>query len=137
MKTVVSNQPEEETEAKQINIAEAEDKEVKRYFLDDELDAELPFEGNVQPHELSREEQLRRSEERMDRIRNYTSHLNSAEGINELEKEPAFKRRNIDLEDVEHSSDDQASRFEVSDPNKSEDGTTLRGTNSFLHDNVD
>lgn len=141
VKTVVSDQPKEEVEEEKqptdVAEADAEEKEVKRYFLDDEMDGELPFEGNVKSHELSKEEQQRRSQERMDRIRNYTSHLNSAEGLNELEKEPAFKRRNIDLEDIEHSSDDQASRFEVSDPNKSEDGTTLRGTNSFLHDNVD
>jgi len=110
---------------------------VKRYFLDDEVDSELPFEDNVKPYELSKEEQQRRAQERMERIRNYTSHLNSAEGLNELEKEPAFKRRNIDLDDIELSSDNQNSRFEAVDPKKNEGGNTLRGSNSFLHDNVD
>lgn len=144
VKTIVPSQAEEvENESQEIEIAETndevkgEEKEVKRYFLDDEVDSELPFEDHVKPYELSKEEQQRRAQERMDRIRNYTSHLNSAEGLNELEKEPAFKRRNIDLEDVELSSDDQTSRFEATDPKKNEGGSTLRGSNSFLHDNVD
>lgn len=144
VKTVLSAQGEEpkdnaqevETESAQEN-EKNEEREVKRYFLDDEVDTELPFEDNVKPYELSKEEQQRRAQERMERIRNYTSHLNSAEGLNELEKEPAFKRRNIDLDDIELSSDNQNSRFEAVDPKKNEGGNTLRGSNSFLHDNVD
>ena len=73
----------------------------------------------------------------MDRIHQYTSHLKSAEGLNELETEPAFKRRKINLEDEPHSSEDNISRYEVSDDKKGDNNTTLRDTNSFLHDNVD
>jgi len=133
VKTVV---PSQETPKEQPSSGEQKE-EVKRYFLDEEMDADASFEGNAKSHELTQEEQQLRTQERMERIRNYTSHLNSAEGLNELEREPAFKRRKIDLNDNVRSSDDHTSRYEVTDPNKSDNNTTLRGTNSFLHDNVD
>jgi cell division protein FtsZ len=118
---------------------ETEEKEVKRYFLDEDMDdAET---GAVENRsnastELTQEEQQRRAQERMNRIHEYASHLKSAEGLTELEKEPAFKRRKINLEDEPHSSEDNISRYEVSD-DKGDNKTTLRDTNSFLHDNVD
>src|SRR5690554_7045514 len=101
------------------------------------MDEDTSFEGNVKSNELTIEEQQRRTQERLERIRNYTSHLNSAEGLSELEREPAFKRRKINLDENVSSSSDVTSRYEVSDPKNSDNKTTLRGTNSFLHDNVD
>ncbi|HLV43043.1 MAG TPA: cell division protein FtsZ [Brumimicrobium sp.] len=136
VKTVVPNQELTKEESTQNSQSEKKE-EVKRYFLDDEMDAESSFEENVKSNELTLEEQQRRTHERMERIRNYTSHLNSAEGLNELEREPAFKRRKIDLDDSVRSTDNNTSRYEVTDPSKNDNNTTLRGTNSFLHDNVD
>ncbi|MEX1190688.1 MAG: cell division protein FtsZ [Brumimicrobium sp.] len=112
-----------------------ESKEVKRYFLEDDMEEKTDFE-NQSPKQLTPEEQQRRAQERMDRIQQFASHLKSAEGLNELEKEPAFKRRKINLDDEPHSSENNISRFEVSEDND-KNKTTLRGTNSFLHDNVD
>jgi cell division protein FtsZ len=61
--------------------------------------------------------------------------LKKPEGLSELEKVPAFKRRSVELDDVPHSSESQVSRFGLfSDGDGSVD---LRGDNSFLHDNVD
>ncbi len=115
--------------------ANVKEDEVKRYYLEDDMETDTSFQNNTKAHELTKEEQQRRSEERMNRIRDYTSHLNTAEGLNELEKEPAFKRRKIELEDDISSSDDDRSRFEVSGNKDNDSG--LRDTNSFLHDNVD
>ena len=109
-------------------------KEVKRYYLEDDMEERTEFQS-PSSKQLTPEEQQRRAQERMDRIQQFASHLKSAEGLNELEKEPAFKRRKINLEDEPHSSEDNISRYEVSDDD--ENKTTLRGTNSFLHDNVD
>jgi len=109
-------------------------KEVKRYYLEDDMQEKTEFKSESSK-QLTPEEQQRRAQERMDRIQQFASHLKSAEGLNELEKEPAFKRRKINLEDEPHSSEDNISRYEVSDDDKN--NTTLRGTNSFLHDNVD
>nr|WP_299207180.1 cell division protein FtsZ [uncultured Brumimicrobium sp.] len=136
VKTVVPNEEVKKEETTTSTSGEKKE-EVKRFFLDDEMDEDTSFEGNVKSNELTIEEQQRRTQERMERIRNYTSHLNSAEGLSELEREPAFKRRKIDLDDHVRSSDDNTSRYEVTDPKKNDNNTTLRGTNSFLHDNVD
>src|SRR5690554_3586855 len=136
VKTVVPN---EETVKEDQSASNEQKDEIKRYFLDEDMEeTEASFgENTAKSGELTQEEQLMRTQERVERIRKYTSHLNSAEGLNELEKEPAFKRRKINLDDtIIHSSDDNTSRYEVSEPNK-KNNTTLRGTNSFLHDNVD
>ena len=125
----------ESTSAEPQAETETEEKEVKRYFLEDDIDAEASLENVTAKTVLTPEEQQRRAQERMERIQEYTSHLKRADGIDELEKEPAFKRRKIQLDDEPHSSDDNISRFEITDDNNN--NTTLRGTNSFLHDNVD
>ena len=55
--------------------------------------------------------------------------------IDEIEKEPAYKRHGIDLEETKHSSDEDRSRLTL-DIDENED-IQLRKNNSFLHDNVD
>jgi cell division protein FtsZ len=54
--------------------------------------------------------------------------------LNELEKEPAYLRQNIQLDNTNYSKENNISRFGIS---KDENGNNLRGNNSFLHDNVD
>lgn len=124
-----------EEPAKAETSTETEEKEVKRYFLEDDMEAEASLEDVTAKTVLTPEEQQRRAQERMERIHEYTSHLKRADGIDELEREPAFKRRKIQLDDAPHSSDENISRFEIS--GDKDNNTTLRGTNSFLHDNVD
>jgi cell division protein FtsZ len=60
--------------------------------------------------------------------------LKKPNGITEFEKEPAFVRRNIHLDETKQSTNENISRFGLNDD---ENGTSLRGNNSFLHDNVD
>jgi cell division protein FtsZ len=80
------------------------------------------------------EEQLRKSKERILRLKDLSMKLRSTSGLQELENEPAYKRKQMQLQDVPHSSESQVSRFTLS----SEDGVTeIRPNNSFLHDNVD
>jgi cell division protein FtsZ len=80
-----------------------------------------------------------RARERMDRIQSYTSKLKSSEGISDLEKEPAYKRKKIELNDVPHSSEESMSKFTLSEgtDNNGQTKIELRENNSFLHDNVD
>lgn len=136
-----TGEPASSTSEENSRSTDTEEKEVKRYFLDEDMDdAEkgnnVENKSNASTTELTQEEQQRRAQERMDRIQQYASHLKSSEGLSELEKEPAFKRRKINLDDEPHSSEDNISRFEVSE-NKGDNKTTLRDSNSFLHDNVD
>ena len=80
------------------------------------------------------EEQLRKSKERILRLKDLSMKLRSTTGLQELENEPAYKRKQMQLKEVPHSSESQVSRFTLS----SEDGQTeIRPNNSFLHDNVD
>lgn len=80
------------------------------------------------------EEQLRKSRERILRLKDLSMKLRSANGLQELEAEPAYKRKQMALQQVPHSSESQVSRFTLSN----EDGVTeIRPNNSFLHDNVD
>ncbi len=84
-------------------------------------------------------EQQKLAEERMKRIKDLSSKLKTPGGISALENEPAYKRREVNLEDVPHSSESNVSKFTLSE-DETEDGekrTGLRENNSFLHDNVD
>lgn len=114
---------------------EVEEEKVTRYVLEDELEEKVTS-SPVSEHTLSPEEQQRKAEERMARIRTYTSKLKKPDGISELEQQPAFMRRNIQLEDTPHSSESSASRFGLF-ANEEDGKAGLRGNNSFLHDNVD
>ncbi|NQV52029.1 MAG: cell division protein FtsZ [Flavobacteriales bacterium] len=87
----------------------------------------------------SREEQAERANQRLSRLRELSMRLRTPSGINELENEPAFKRKQINLDDVPHSSESSSSRFTLGE-DENEDGekrTKLRPNNGFLHDNVD
>lgn len=88
---------------------------------------------------MSDEERQARAHQRMMNLKNLSMRIKSPSGINDLEKEPAFKRRKIDLEDTPHSSESQASRYTLSEK-EDEDGnksTEIKPNNRFLHDNVD
>ena len=80
------------------------------------------------------EEQLRKSKERILRLKDLSMKLRTTNGLQELENEPAYKRKQLSLNDVPHSSESEVSRFTLSND---EGITEIRPNNSFLHDNVD
>ncbi|MCF6296047.1 MAG: cell division protein FtsZ [Flavobacteriaceae bacterium] len=101
------------------------DQEEKEKSLTEELD---PVNNPIS--ELLKE----RANERRQKMKDFNYKFNNAK-IDEIEKEPAYKRQGVDLEDVQHSSETNASRLSVGlDEN---DDIQLRSNNSFLHDNVD
>jgi cell division protein FtsZ len=77
--------------------------------------------------------------ERMRHLREMADRIKSPEGLSVLEKEPAYKRRNIQLDTVPHSSESQVSRYTLSeDTNENgERNVEIKSNNSYLHDNVD
>lgn len=140
--------------AKQENPLEKEPQKTRRFNLDDELegdskelpsDREISQSSNVAPEpiqeesgevrKMNEEEQIRKSQERIDKLKSLGNLIKKPGGINELEKEPAYKRRNIRLEDTPHSSESNVSRYTLGEDQ--ENKTTLKQNNSFLHDNVD
>ena len=76
---------------------------------------------------------------RNQRISQFTRKLKTPGGLADLEAEPAYKRRQVILDDIDHSSKSQVSRFTLHEETD-EDGERsieLRNDNPFLHDNVD
>ena len=69
----------------------------------------------------------------------FKSKLNLPGRIADLENEPAYKRRNVSIDDTPQSSDSQVSRMHLSEEFDEEGNrrVELRNDNSFLHDNVD
>jgi len=105
------------------NDVEAHREEVQEAGLDDDKNDE------------SIEDQLKKSKERILRLKDLSMKLRTSNGLQELENEPAYKRKQMQLQQVQHSSESQVSRFTLSND---EDGSTeIRPNNSFLHDNVD
>lgn len=86
---------------------------------------------------------MRKREERVDKIKKSHQQVKEAyasattnDKIEEMENEPAYKRKQIQLdEDSKPSGENNISRFTLSDD---EDNTPrLRDDNSYLHDNAD
>jgi cell division protein FtsZ len=110
---------------------EAASPEIVRHILED--DGETSWNTAKAQAILSPGEQQRKIDERNAKIHAYTNKLKNPEGISEFEKEPAFVRRNIQINSEMPSAENNISRFGLSDE---DNGTGLRN-NNFLHDNVD
>ncbi len=85
--------------------------------------------------ELDEEENLRRAQERIARLKAFSSKMKSPSGIADLENEPAYMRKNVNLENVTPSADLEISRYTLSEGD--ENNAEIRSNNTFLHDNVD
>lgn len=85
--------------------------------------------------QLQQEEQMRKAQERIMKLKELSLKLKTPNGLSELENEPAYKRRNVQLSNESHSSESQVSRYTLSE--NDEKKADIRPNNSFLHDNVD
>ncbi|HEY9083746.1 MAG TPA: cell division protein FtsZ [Vicingaceae bacterium] len=136
------------------NIEAEQDENSIVWNLNDEVDADVneikqttTFSGEqhleeeeeksslVYSAKIPDEDQLKRNNERIMRIRELGMKMKTSSGLSELEKEPAYKRRKINLQDTPHSSESTVSRFTLSDDEEGK--PKLKDGNSFLHDNVD
>lgn len=80
------------------------------------------------------DDQLSRTKDRIMRLKELSLKLKTTNGLQELETEPAYKRKQMSLDSTPHSSDSHVSKFTLS----MEDGVAqIKPNNSFLHDNVD
>ena len=107
---------------------------IVRHMLDEESVTETTTLSDEVKKPISAEDLNKRNQERVTRIQEFTAKLKKADGINEFEKEPAFVRRNINLNTSTPSSEDNFSRFGLADDGSGQ--FSLRN-NNFLHDNVD
>ncbi|MCX2719175.1 cell division protein FtsZ [Lentiprolixibacter aurantiacus] len=96
---------------------------------------EKPKQQEVDPINSSIEDMLReRADERRRKLKDFNYKFqNNLSNIDEIEKEPAYKRQGVDLD--ENPKDGKVSRTTLGED--SNDEIQLRSNNSFLHDNVD
>ena len=84
---------------------------------------------------ISREEQIKLAQERIKKLKEITLKMKSPEGLAALEKQTAFERKNIILENKTPSTESSVSRYTLSEGENKK--IEIRPNNSFLHDNVD
>ena len=91
---------------------------------------------SVQP---SREAFAERQRQITRSLAEFKSKLNLPGRIADLENEPAYKRRNISIDDTPQSADSQVSRMRLNEEFDEEGNRRVesRNDNPFLHDNVD
>ena len=81
------------------------------------------------------EKKIEKHIQRIKTLKDLNISINSPQGLRDLEKEPAYKRKQKRLEDVPHSSASQVSRLSLFDDNTGR--PEIKSNNTFLHDNVD
>ena len=89
----------------------------------------------VSPMSLTIAELQKRAEERRKKMKGFnykfTDQLNK--NIDEIERQPAYKRLGVDLDDMNTTISKSKTRLLTND----EEDIQLKSNNSFLHDNVD
>src|SRR5690625_3797662 len=105
-----------------------------RYTISKSEIEEKVSDENLDPVNASIAQLLKdRSEERRRKMKEFNYKFkNSNSHIDEIEKQPAYKRKGVELNDVKNQT--QISRTSL---NVDDDEIELRRNNSFLHDNVD
>ncbi|HEY0029529.1 MAG TPA: cell division protein FtsZ [Bacteroidia bacterium] len=92
-------------------------------------------EENTIISKVQNDEQLKKAQDRVAKLKELSFKLKSPNGLSELENEPAYKRRNVNLDSTPHSSESQVSRYTLSEGDDKK--VEIKPNNSFLHDNVD
>ena len=124
-----------------IPVNEVDGSKIKKSGIDDyskfkEISVSSELKENkkiLNPINCSISEGLaKRTEARKIKLKEYNHNFSKAKRISEMEKDPAFKRAGVNLEDVESV---KVSRTSVSEDTNGE--INMRTNNSFLHDNVD
>jgi cell division protein FtsZ len=114
-----------------LNITlKVDEEEVPKKLIEEEI-------KDISPLDLTISELKKRTEDRKKKMRdfNYKFKNKMTNNIDEIEKQPAYKRMGVDLDENEPSSAVNTSRITLDlDEN---DDIQLRSNNSFLHDNVD
>lgn len=120
------------------NLPVQEEKVV--YPLNDDAPAQpVADRTEVTEARLSPNEHQMRVEERVTRMREVSQKLRTPNGLNDMEREPAYKRKNIQINDTQHSTSSTVSRYTLSEETdeSGERRVELKRNNPYLHDNVD
>ena len=160
--TPPANEPEPQSEHSAAEETEAEAEERIVHNLDDAFEdetsetvAETPTNTVAEPEitttpnpeaaaqaeqkQKAREAFLERQSQAKRTLNDVKMKLRLPGRISDLENEPAYKRRNITLDQISHSSESSVSHFSINEEvdENGERKIELRDDNPFLHDNVD
>ncbi len=119
------------------DLKKEEEKELQFELKRNEVKKEEETEsgGEVSPLSLTISELQKRAQERRDKMKgfNYKFADQVSKNIDEIERQPAYKRLGVDLDVNTKISENKTA---LKSTNKKDDDL-LRSNNSFLHDNVD
>ncbi|MFQ5334724.1 MAG: hypothetical protein ACE5DN_01485, partial [Flavobacteriales bacterium] len=144
--TLAKNEPSQTGQVVEFDLTGAKpadaDSGSNEPYLKSGEEAENPGESpQVEEPVTGKDEQKTRARSRISKLRELSMKLRTPSGISDLENEPAYKRKNVKLDEQAHSSESEISRFTLSESDEegeeSEKKTDIRPDNSFLHDNVD
>lgn len=125
--------PSEGDEVKTIEFNRFEGKP-ERYQHQRPYDNEPYIDPNTQARETKeKDRKVEIENQRRERLTRMNVKLNNPKNVVDLESKPAYLRRNVELDNIPHSSEKDRSNYVVGD----EDEPIIREENSFLHDNVD
>lgn len=126
----------------QVEIAQETEKVEKIVFkLEDGSEKKsevLPRESEPVPqlfandyYEQMKQKAIQRAHERFEKLKGNRAFNPSPEELKEKMNVPAYQRKNVVLNEPQHSSESETSKYNLSDENE------ILGNNRFLHDNVD
>lgn len=122
----------------EVEIEAEKEDDALRFEVKTKVDKPASKESSrvADPMNSSIEESMRlRAEERRAKLKAFNYRFkNNPHSLDETDKEPAYKRHGIDIEQGSISRKETQSRMTL---NNSEGGNDLKSNNSFLHDNVD
>ncbi len=98
--------------------------------------SERPDMGEARPDPADHQQRV---EERQARMREMSTRVRTSAGLSEMEREPAYKRRQVQLSDTPRSDESNVSRFSLSETTdeSGERRVEMKRNNAYLHDNVD
>jgi cell division protein FtsZ len=118
----------------QVKPAISEQKQMEQRFSPNPVVASVQKNGDF-PTDFEQEEIEKKSRERINKLKDLSIKLRSPNGLEELEKTPAYVRRNIELSEVKPSSETDVPKFSLSE--NADKQIEIKSNNSFLHKKVD
>jgi cell division protein FtsZ len=82
-------------------------------------------------YEQMKQKAIQRAHERFEKLRGNRTFNPTPEELKEKMEVPAYQRKNVKLNEPQHSSEQSISKYNLNDDNE------ILGNNRFLHDNVD
>lgn len=127
--------PAPETKKPEIKITQNENKNLAIKYTIGAKTEDHHFEPAVNQSNLETDDNKRNANDRINKLKNQSFLSNKPDMITQLENEPAYKRKNIEITEPSHSSDSIVSRYTLGED--SNNNPVIKSDNSFLHDNVD